>query len=168
MASRLIPAIPNLASLNHRGCAPRAIAGVIAALWCTAAIGQDRVTRSFPVEGIERVVFRAGEAATARVTERPGKLLSVSGATVGGAKGYHSSDPSWKETPATEWGLDFVSRQIGNTLIVSTRNEIRYIHHYYAFSEIAIDIPPGIALVREKRELTGNGAPDLEPPKPGP
>src|SRR5689334_7120749 len=107
------------------------IASLIAASSCTLAVGQDRVTRTFAVEGIERVIFRAGEAATAKVTERPGKLLTVSAATVGGAQGYHSPDPNWKETPPTEWGLDFVSRRHGNSLIVSTKNEIRYIHHYY-------------------------------------
>jgi len=118
--------------------------------------------RSFPAAGITKVVLRAGEADTATVTSVAGATtIEVSGVPTGGAPGYHSPDPNWKETPAAEWGLDFVSERRGATLIVSTKNEMAYIHHHYAFESVTVRLPPGVEVVREKRELTGDGAPDL-------
>jgi hypothetical protein len=131
-----------------------------------AYAGQDeRITKSFPLESVERVIIRASEAEKITVVERAGKSISLSGLPVGDAKGYHSPDPNWKETPPAQWGLDFVAEKFGNTLIISTRNEILYIHHYYALRDITVEIPPGVMLEREKRQLTGGGAANLSPPK---
>lgn len=118
--------------------------------------------RSFPAAGISKVVLRAEQADTATVTTVEGaSTIEVSGVPTGGAQGYHSPDPNWKETPAAQWGLDFVSERRGSTLIVSTKNEMAYIHHHYAFTSVTVRVPPDIEVVREKRELTGDGAPDL-------
>jgi hypothetical protein len=118
--------------------------------------------RAFPASGITTLVLRAGDADTATVeTGARGSAIEVSGVPTGGAAGYHPSDPKWRETPAAEWGLDFVSVQRGPTLVVSTKNEMRYIHHHYAFASLAVRVPPGVDVVKEPRTLTGNGAPDL-------
>ncbi|HSB63847.1 MAG TPA: hypothetical protein VLJ18_06755, partial [Thermoanaerobaculia bacterium] len=90
--------------------------------------------------------------------------IEVSGVPTGGAKGYHPSDPNWKETSPAEWGLAFVARRFGATLVISTKNEIQYIHHRYTLENLHVDVPPGIAVVREPRILSGDGAPDLKPP----
>jgi hypothetical protein len=118
--------------------------------------------RSFPAAGITRFVLRAEDADKATVEHgAPGSAIEVSGIPTGGAAGYHSSDPNWRETPAAEWGLDFVSVQRGPILVVSTKNEMRYIHHHYAFASVSVRVPPGVEVVKEPRTLTGEGAPDL-------
>ena len=118
--------------------------------------------RSFPSAGITKLVLRAGDADKATVeTGAAGSAIEISGIPIGGAAGYHSPDPRWRETPAAEWGLDFVSVQRGSVLVVSTKNEMRYIHHHYAFASVAVRVPPGVEVVKEQRALTGDGAADL-------
>lgn len=128
----------------------------------TAPPQPKAVRRSFPATGITKLVLRAGDANTATVaTGARGSAIEISGIPTGGAKGYHSPDPKWRETPAAERGLDFVSVQRGPVLVVSTKNEMRYIHHHYAFASLAVRVPPGVVVVKEPRTLTGDGAPDL-------
>jgi hypothetical protein len=138
-------------------------------LLCLAVLGcgkSSRVTRSFPADGVKTVVFRASLAKDAQVTTDPAaQAIEVSGVPQGGAAGYHSPDPNWRETPAAEWGLDFVSARYGEMLVISTKNEIHYVHHAYFFRPLTVRMPPGIELIRENRALTGKGAPDLDAPK---
>ncbi len=124
-----------------------------------------RVVRTFEATGIKRVILRAGDAERAEVKSVPGgRSITVSGMPQGGAVGYHPADPSWRETPASSWGLGFKTRSFGPTLVVSTENEIRYIHHDYRLGSLAISVPQGVEVIKENRELTGEGAPDLAPP----
>ncbi len=126
---------------------------------------EARVSRRFEAEGIRTVVLRAEAAGQARVRVVPGlSAIAVSARPVGDARGYHPADPGWRETPASEWGLDFSAARYGPTLVVSSRSEVRYIHHYYHLEEIAIEVPPGVAVIRQYRELSGRGEPDLSPP----
>ena len=84
---------------------------VVALLGCGSGHAQTkagRVVRSFPMTRVATVILRAAAADTASVIIEPAlKDLEVSGLPLGGAKGYHSPDPNWRETPASEWGLDF-------------------------------------------------------------
>ena len=124
-----------------------------------------RVVRTFDATGVKRVVLRAGDAERAEVTSvSGGRAITVSGIAEGGAAGYHPVDPNWRETPASRWGLDFKARSFGPTLVVSTENEIRYIHHDYHLGSLTVSVPQGVEVVKENRELTGEGAPDLAPP----
>ena len=92
----------------------------------TAPPQPKALRRSFPAAGITKLVLRAGDADKAMVeTGARGSAIEVSGIPTGGAAGYHSPDPKWRETPAAEWGLDFVSVQRGPILVVSTKNEMR-------------------------------------------
>jgi len=128
----------------------------------TASPPQHALRRSFPAAGITQVVLRAQDANQATVeTGASGSAIEVSGIPTGGAPGYHPSDPKWRETPAAEWGLDFVSLQRGPILVVSTTHEMRYIHHHYAFASLVLRVPPGVEVIKEPRTLTGDGAPDL-------
>jgi hypothetical protein len=120
-----------------------------------------RLTRSFPAAGVTRLILRASAAQAARVTTLAATSIDVSGVPTGGAPGYHPSDPSWREKSPQEWGFDFVSVRRGHDLIVSTKNEIEYIHHGYTLEDLTVAVPPGIEVVREPRTLTGSGAPDL-------
>jgi hypothetical protein len=147
--------------MNHRAVFLGMVTLVLS-LWSVA--DQGKVERSFPLDGVARVILRASQAERASRVERAGLTLKISGMPRGGAKGYHSSDPNWKETPPAEWGLNFVARRFGDTLVVSTENEIRYIHHYYALHDITVELPASVTLIREPRKLTGDGAPNLEPP----
>jgi hypothetical protein len=127
-----------------------------------AALAKGAIVRSFASAGITKVILRAGDADAATVTvSRGGTAIEVSGLPTGGAKGYHPSNPNWRETAAAEWGLDFVSERRGPVLVVSTKNEMRYIHHHYHLASVAVRVPPGVEVVKEKRELTGDGKPDL-------
>ncbi len=126
-----------------------------------------RVSRSFPAAGVKKVIVRAAAVETCEVTvDQYAAAIEISGLPAGGAKGYHSPDPNWRETPAAEWGLDFVSARHGDVVVISTKNEIHYIHHSYFLQSVALRVPGGVEVVREPRKLTGEGAPDLEAPKP--
>jgi hypothetical protein len=112
------------------------------------------------------VVLRASAAAWAEVTVDPAaNAVEVSGQPAGGAKGYHSPDPNWRETPAAEWGLGFEAERHGLVLVVSTRNEMRYIHHNYTLTALRVRVPAGVDVVREDRQLSGDGRADLGPPR---
>jgi hypothetical protein len=125
----------------------------------------DRLTRSFDARGIQTVVLRAEAAQKAEVKTVPaGRLVTVSGIPEGGAPGYHSTDPNWRETPASRWGLDFRAKFFGPTLVVSTEQEMAYIHHYYHLGSLSISVPEGVTVIKENRKLTGEPAPDLSPP----
>jgi hypothetical protein len=127
----------------------------------------ERVARSFPTDGVRAVMLRAGAADAAEVVTVSGADgVEVSGVPAGGARGYHPPDPNWRETPPAEWGLDFVSARHGDVLVISTRGEISYIHHHYALRSLVLRVPAGVEVVREQRELTGDGGPDLRPPRP--
>ena len=138
--------------------------GLLAA--CAAAAPEPgRVTGSFDATGITRVVLRAAMAddAVVDVTAVAGKV-TVSGQAAGGAEGYHPADPRWRETPAAEWGLGFAAKRFGPTLVISTRNEISFIHHHYAITGIRLRVPPSVELSRQRRVLNGSGEADLAPP----
>ncbi len=143
------------------------VLAVIALLTACAAADMDRgrLVRNFDADGIARVVLRAAAADAATVDVVPGrKVVIVSGQATGGAEGYHPADPRWRETAATEWGLDFTAKRFGSTLVISTRNEIGYIHHHYTVAGIGLQLPPSVELVRQMRVLTGSGEADLAPP----
>jgi hypothetical protein len=124
------------------------------------------VENSFPAQGVDRVILRAANAETAAVvfSEDDRSVITVSGRASGGTIGYHPADSNWKETPASQWGMQFVSKRIGSTLIVSSQNEIGYIHHHYAIENITVRLPKAVQLRRFKRELSGSGAPELKAP----
>lgn len=137
---------------------------------CMAVGGEtpQRIERTHPAAGITRVVLRAADAQTAKVEAKVGaEVVSVSGLPRGGAGGYHPVDKNWKETSAQDWGLDFVFATFGTTLVVSTKNQLLYIEHAYGLDALEVRVPPGIEVVRETRQLNGNGAPDLREPGAG-
>lgn len=123
----------------------------------------------FEAQGIKRVILRAGEAAeaTATVSEvtTATPVIKISARPAGGAAGYHPADPHWRETPAAAWGMDFAASRFGNTLVISTKNEISYIHHQYRLKDIHIILPfKSLRFIRQSRQLNGDGAPDLSRP----
>ena len=140
------------------------LAVVPTALLLLSTACASKVSRTFDAPGITAVVLRAANASDALVRESSTAAVQVAGTARGGARGYHAPDPSWRETPASRWGLDFVSKQYGSVLVVSTKNEIHYIHHSYYFDSLEIAVPAGVEVKRSNRELTGSGDPDLSPP----
>jgi hypothetical protein len=124
-----------------------------------------RVARGFSAAGVSSVILRASSAESAQVSYHPqGSEILVSGLPAGGARGYHSGSWWWRETPARSWGLDFVARQFGSVLVISTQNEISFMHHQYHLDAIALGVPEGVLVRRVPRQLSGEGAPDLRAP----
>jgi hypothetical protein len=118
------------------------------------------------LEKVRTIELRAGQAKTATISHKGerGKLV-LRGRLEGGAEGYHPApdlyEKPWKETPPTKWGLGFEARRFGPRLVVSSRNEIVYIHHHYMISEIEVIAPPEVRVKLVDRELDGEGASDL-------
>jgi hypothetical protein len=131
-----------------------------------SALAQPLVNATFPANQIKRVILRASaaEQATVSYPARLTKRISISGVPSGSAKGYRSPDPDWKETPASEWGLGFVAKQYGDALVISSRNEMQYIHHRYTLESLRIELPAGVVLVSEGRVLDGDGKANLSSP----
>lgn len=122
------------------------------------------VIRSFPTAGVRTVVLRAAMAPTAEVVHDASDQIQISGLPEGGAEGYHSPEPFWRPTSAKDWGLDFVARQYGSVLVISTQNEIGYIHHQYQLGKLSLRVPKGVQVTQEEREPTGDGTPSLAEP----
>jgi hypothetical protein len=166
-ARRCTVALVLLAGPLGAGCrdAPqtKASASPAASPAATASGPAHHVDQTFPAAGIAKVVFRAELARAARV-EHGGDAIAAAGTPKGGAPGYHPSDPNWRETPAEEWGLGFKGQAFGSTLVISTWNETRYIHHHYYLDELVLTVPQGVDVVLEERTLSGEGAPDLRAP----
>ena len=124
-----------------------------------------RIKRSFPSEGVSSVVLRASAADGVVVAYAPRSgSIRVSGIPSGGARGYHPQSIWWGETPAPRWGMDFVGQRFGSVLVISTRNEIGFMHHHYYLAAITLDVPEGVTVSREVRQLSGDGTPDLRAP----
>jgi hypothetical protein len=146
----------------------RQVIGITAALVMLQpayAAEDPAIVSKFAATGVSRVVLRASDAENVTVRLILGSMeVGISGVPSGGAKGYHSPDPNWKETPASDWGMKFVGQRFGSTLVISSMNETRYIHHRYTIQDIVVELPQGIELKKENRQLSGDGAPDLREP----
>ena len=130
-----------------------------------ASHSPSRITRAFSADGVTKLVVRAAEIQSAIITtDAPPGTVEVSGVPTGNARGYHPSDSKWRETPAECWGFDFVSQRYGEVLVVSTKSEIDYIHHHYVLDSMQIRVPARIEVVRQQRQLSGSGKPDLSAP----
>lgn len=123
------------------------------------------ISREFDANQITRVIVRSAYVTRGTVIKQAkSATVKISGTPSGGAKGYHPSDKKWKETPARDWGLSFESKTFGNTLVISSKNEIAFMHHWYWLLNIELEVPSGIQVVLSPRELNGDGKPDLSEP----
>jgi hypothetical protein len=125
--------------------------------------------RDFGAPGVSRVILRANDAAEASEINLPASVppsVSIIGAPYVGTEGHRQPDLNWRKIPFSRSGVDFVSRRFGSTLVISTKNEIRYPNREYTLQAIHlwIRLPKNIRVIREPRELTLDGAPDLSPP----
>ncbi len=119
-----------------------------------------RASRSWAAAGVNTVVLRAENASKAEITTAPGaRAITASGVPKGGAAGYHPADPNWRETPASQWGLDFQAATFGPTMVISSSKEISYIHHHYYLDQIRLTVPEGVRVIKENRTLTGQTDP---------
>ena len=119
------------------------------------------VCQEFNISEINKVVLRADKANEVAIINQDGQTLKICGTPSGGVEGYHSPDPSWKETDPEEWGLDFKAKKYDKTLVISTFNELMYIHHYYYLDNLVIIAPKNIKIEKIKRILKGDGDADL-------
>jgi hypothetical protein len=126
--------------------------------------------REFNARRVTQIVLRANAADSASVSTGipDSRFLTVSGVPVRDAGDSHSRHLNRHEKPASKRGLDFVARRFGNTLVISTKNEIGRFPHRYTLEYIHIMAPHPVHFVQEVRRLTGNGAPDLSRPRTKP
>jgi hypothetical protein len=116
----------------------------------------------FTANDIMSVVLRTEEAPQAKIVlDQNATDIVIAAKPAGGVIGYHSSAPDWKETPAADWGLDLTGRKFGNRLVISSKNEMQFMHHHYYLEEISIRVPSGVRVDLQTRKLTGDGSPDL-------
>ncbi len=139
---------------------------MLALFMSQGSLASSHVCADFEVGSVKTVLLRARDAEKAQVIVGSNDSnLKVCGVPSGGAKGYHPSDPNWRETPPSEWGLAFKAQRYGDILVVSSFNEIAYIHHLYYFDKLEIIAPQGVRVKLINRTLSGNGSPDLSEPK---
>lgn len=140
------------------------LCAVAMAFYLAPKLPAKPITRAFAATSIKKVVIRAANVKSATVHHDGGEQIQITGLPTGDAQGYHSSDPFWRETPAKNWGLEFVAKRYDDVLVISTKREIEYIHHYYVLDNLSIRVPKGVVVVKEERKLSGDGAPDLRKP----
>ena len=128
-----------------------------------ADAGPATVSQSFDAAGITTVILRAANAPRVTIRRDSETTIEVSGKAQGGAGGYHSPDPNWRETPAAQWGLGFVAKRFQNVLVISSRNELHMIHHSYYLDSLVLSVPANVEVIPAARELNGSGEPDLRP-----
>lgn len=136
----------------------------VAVVYIRGTLSARRVTKVFSAAGVKIVIIRAAQAGDTKVSSGKAKQIQISGIPSGGAEGYHSPDPDWRETPAGSWGLDFIAKQYGSVLVISTKNEIEYIHHHYALEKLSIKVPKGVTVLKEERKPSGDGSANLKKP----
>src|SRR5262245_20174645 len=97
----------------------------------TMSSRHEYVSREFNAHRVTRVMLRAAAADSASVTTvvRDAPLINVSGVPTRDAGDYHPLHLNRHEKPASRWGLNFVGRRFGNTLVISTKKETQYLHH---------------------------------------
>jgi len=142
------------------------IAIILAVCVLQTSFASSQVCADFELRNAKTVLLRARNAERAKIIVGPtDSILKVCGIASGGARGYHSPDPNWRETPANEWGLAFKAQRYGDTLVISSSNEIEYLHHLYYFDELKIIVPEKVIVKLENRTLSGDGRADLSEPK---
>ena len=137
-------------------------------LLIACATQPHEVRRNFDGTNISRVILRASAAADAGEVNLPPsspavRILGVSCVRVGErAEPLYLSPDASSSRPRP----DFVARQFGDTLVISTTNEIRYSDRDYYMDPIHlwISLPTNIHVIRQVRRLSSDGSPDLSPP----
>jgi hypothetical protein len=147
----------------------RAIPILMAALLFNACATQrSEVRRSFDGSNISRVILRASAAASAGEVNLPPSSLPVQIIGMPYVRAREHAEPLYRSPDASSSRPrpDFAARQFGDTLVISTTNEIRYPDRDYYMDVIHlwISLPVNIHLIREVRPLTSDGSPDLSPP----
>jgi hypothetical protein len=112
--------------------------------------------------------LRANAATDASEVNLPPSSPAVSIMGVPYVKTGERAEPLYRSPDASSSRPhpDFVARQYGDTLVISTTNEIRYSDrdYYMPVIHLWINLPMNIHVIREVRPLTSNGSPDLSPP----
>ena len=147
----------------------RAIPILLAApLLSACATQRSEVWRSFDGANISRIILRASAAAGASEVNLPPSSPAVQIFGVPYVRANARAEPLSRSGDASSARPrpDFVARQFGHTLVISTTNEVRYPDrdYYMEVVHLWISLPVNIHLIREARPLTSDGSPDLSPP----
>lgn len=112
---------------------------------------------SFPAEGVKKVVLRATQAAGATVKPSSDGKINVSGTPV--LRGIEGRPSSGAFDDA-----GFASQRFDDALLVATKGEFFYIHFGTSMSDLVLEVPDGVEVVREAMIVNGDAKPDLRPP----
>lgn len=144
--------------MNGRACAVVLVSWIAACGARQSGSGDGRIEERFESAGVARVELRASDATAAEIVESPDAQIRVTGTAQGGAK-ITAADQ--KEIPASAWGMTFVSKRHGDTLVISTKGEVSDARQRYTVGDLVIAVPEGVQVDLVTRSLTANGAPDL-------
>jgi hypothetical protein len=109
----------------------------------------ERLSWTFPTDGVSKVRLRASRASTAVIRTSSKPMITVSGRPTLAANSYHAPDPAGRETPPTEWLFDLTASREGRTLTLTAKGETTFRQHRYFLSALEIETPAGVEVVRE-------------------
>jgi hypothetical protein len=127
------------------------------------------VMRSFDGPNISRVILRASRAFDATEVNLPATspAISIRGTPYLRVGDRHDM-PAFLPRHLSLFRArpDFVARQFGDTLVISTKNEVSYpdCDYYMNAIHLWIALPTNIHIIREVHPVAADGSADLSPP----
>lgn len=109
----------------------------------------ERLTWSFPADGVSKIKLRAARAGHASVRSGPQTMITVSARPVLAGNGYHAPEPLGRETPARQWTFEVTDSREGDLLLLTGKGETTFRQHRYFLDALEIEAPSGIEVVRE-------------------
>ena len=109
----------------------------------------ERLTWTFPAEGVSKIKLRAARAGQASVRSGAQVAITVSARPVLAGNGYHAPEPLGRETPAHQWAFEVAASRDGDFLLLTAKGETTFRQHRYFLDALEIEAPPGVEVVRE-------------------
>jgi len=109
----------------------------------------ERLTWSFPAEGVSKIKLQAARATQASVRSGSQTIITVSARPILAGNGYHAPEPLGRETPARQWTFEVTATREGDALLLTSKGETTFRQHRYFLDSLKIEAPSGVEVVRE-------------------